>query len=364
MELASRRNGVSSSSRESLLALILAVFFGRRCVAAPRFSCSFTGIGVPAHRAVALAVLALGACGTDAASDQAFLWRIGQGATPTYLLGTVHLGVLAEDLPSSVWQAFDASSTFVAESDPDVEVSQEELERLTALPDGVVLSDLFDPVIWSRLQQVFAELPEETLEHFHPWAVQIALQQALIPPQEAMDESLTARARADGKAVAFLETIGDVGEVFAGIPLQDSADAVTALLLDPSGYVAAVNALIDLYRRGDVAQMQRAMWGEAGDTVEGSAQDDVILRQRNQAWLSAVEQYARAGATFVAVGLAHLIGPDNLLGMLADKGLFAERVTRADQVTVARQALQTSWGESRTRFRLDSQLVTLGHAYR
>jgi uncharacterized protein YbaP (TraB family) len=54
---------------------------------------------------------------------------------------------------------------------------------------------------------------------------------------------------------------------------------------------------------------------------------DVILTQRNVRWTETLTQeLAGSGVDFVAVGAAHLVGPESVVAMLAERGIVAERV--------------------------------------
>jgi uncharacterized protein YbaP (TraB family) len=51
--------------------------------------------------------------------DQPFLWEVEGPGAPSHLLGTIHAGVDADELPDKVWERLADSELFVLESHPD-----------------------------------------------------------------------------------------------------------------------------------------------------------------------------------------------------------------------------------------------------
>ena len=52
-----------------------------------------------------------------------------------------------------------------------------------------------------------------------------------------------------------------------------------------------------------------------------------ILGKRNRAWVPQIEQLHADGGAFVAVGAGHLVGPANVVDLLAERGFTVTRVT-------------------------------------
>lgn len=276
-------------------------------------------------RSSSVVLLALVACGSDdPAISKPFLWRIDAAAQPSYLLGTIHVGVAAAELPSAVWEALDSARTFAAESDITQVPSAEELAEVIQLPPEVTLDRLLTAEAWELLQRALPDVPTDQLRKTHPWVVQTVLQQSLLPEHTSMDETLMRRARNDGKSLEFFETLGDFGQTLESISPQLGAVELEIILRDSDGFLLALDQLVQLYREGDVGTMRLALYGDTDP--QSSPESRPLLADRNDAWFPALERIVRQGGAFVAVGLAHLIGPDNLLDLLAAKGFESERV--------------------------------------
>jgi uncharacterized protein YbaP (TraB family) len=51
-----------------------------------------------------------------------------------------------------------------------------------------------------------------------------------------------------------------------------------------------------------------------------------LFEARNLAWMPEIERALDEGGAFLAVGAGHLVGPSSVLGLLAERGIVAERV--------------------------------------
>ena len=81
--------------------------------------------------------------------------------------------------------------------------------------------------------------------------------------------------------------------------------------------------LIDAWLTGDTAVLGRLIEKAFAGFPEAY---EVLIAARNRRWADTIEALlARSDAVFVVVGAAHVVGPDNLIDLLRDRGY---RVTR------------------------------------
>jgi uncharacterized protein YbaP (TraB family) len=274
--------------------------------------------------------------------EDAFLWRVEVDGRSTYLLGTIHRAVAAEELPESVWNAFEEAEVFSAETDLREPIADDELVRYGLLPEDVILEDLLPAEAWTELVRLLSdELPADALQVLQPWLVSIFVGQELLPDDGdvAMDLRFTEEAATAGKELLFLERFADVAALELEIPLEEQALDLAALLANPDAYREGVALLEAVYRDGDRALMRTLLGADSNETDPA---DELFLRRRNEAWLPQIEQQLQK-PMFIAVGLAHLLGPYDLLDMLAESGYQAEYVGAAIDAEVAalRQASTT-----------------------
>lgn len=305
---------------------------------------------------LAILLLALAACGGETPEvKEPFLWEVQGEGGPTFLLGTIHLGVSADELPDIVWQAYEESQTVIVESDTRDSLSSEELET-AMLPEGKTLSGMMSEDMWEDLTAALDDVSPERLDRFQPWVVSAMVAGRLRPKGEAMDYTFTARAAEQRRELVFLEDFVDVATKLDDIPHEQTVMQIAAMLYLADEYVAGIHRLMDLYRWGDVATMREEMWGIPQDAeqledeeAEESTSDDILLRQRNLDWFAAIKQHVRDGGSFIAVGLAHLIGPHNLLEMLEDEGYEPIRRLKHSQIGKQQKGLRQTgrWGNPR-----------------
>lgn len=157
-------------------------------------------------------------------------------------------------------------------------------------------------------------------------------------PQEIYD----AFAESDALAVEFddgafeeaLEADAELGAAISEAYIYTDGTTI-ADHLDQEIYAAAVQAMFEMWCRGDEAELIAYLRDETEEealTEEERAlmeeYNDVMLTVRNAHMLEVAESYLASGDTvFYAVGLAHLLGPDGLVDALRGLGYTVELVT-------------------------------------
>lgn len=86
------------------------------------------------------------------------------------------------------------------------------------------------------------------------------------------------------------------------------------IVRDPGSYQTDLRTLIDAYLRRDTGYIRGLSY------ERGPAYSDPLLRDRNLRWLPKIDDWQLEDGTVVAAGLAHFIGPDNLLDLLRTSG--------------------------------------------
>jgi uncharacterized protein len=271
------------------------------------------------------------ACGSSAprctidvpkpADPQPFLWKVEKAGNDPFgvvwLYGTIHNGGAAE-VPPAAWTALTASTRFASELG-DAEPDKDRVAKLVRIESGKTLDFLLPADDWYDLRDFMrGTVKDEELKHFRPWYAMIRLTQKISPPPETtMDNALTERAKQAGKPVDALERIDEQLEALAkSIGVKDLRDALaqrTKMKCELAGMLA-------FYVTGDAEAMKKWLAMEHAD---------VLLGARNKKWLAQIEGYFTSGGAFVAVGLGHLIGDENLVDLLAAKGYRVERAGRS-----------------------------------
>lgn len=261
------------------------------------------------------------------------LWVVHQGQSTVYLFGTVHL------LPSDTdWrfpalqEALDDSDALYIEITDDNPVTMQALVLRYGLDLGQRLSDRLKPGDRKLLAAAAraAGLPGvEALQPMRPWLAAVTLAvaplvKAGLNPRQGVDKQLKAQMLKAGKPVKGLETSATQIRYLASMPDKVQMDFLHSTLHDYGKAESQLRQLIDAWKAGDVATIARTADDEMRKESPVLYQRLIVKRNKNWAGIIAA-MLKKPGTTFIAVGAAHLAGPDSVQHQLALKGIHAVR---------------------------------------
>lgn len=246
--------------------------------------------------------------------------------TTTYLFGTIHIGVDAEQqLPPWVWADLDQAKVFAMEAD----ISDPALLKALQRSDGGTLEADLGPANWKRLQDAIGAKLAAGMNHMKPFAAMTVLATKDLPLTAPMDQVMDQRAVKAGKPVVFLESALHQLEVID--PFVTPPDIVA--YLDNLDYARDQTLkMVADYVAGDAAGVaagfdDQKLWVAAGrDPALFGAYVNAILGERNATWIPEIEKIHAEGGGFVAVGAGHLLGPRNVVQLLEADGYTVTRV--------------------------------------
>lgn len=279
----------------------------------------------------------------DAELPQAWLWRVsgGDAAAPSYVLGTMHVGVRMSDALPHPYDGYlhDARALVM-------EVDAREVERFMAesarthhgTRGGRTLDRALGRETWQRLVDEMAQrIPGEILRRVPPGTMTLYLQQVRMAEVEAVAEGrepipgAPSSARLD--ATIFDWAIREACPVVA-LETPEQALAVLESVAD-TDVLASLHEVLDRPDevRARLASLRSAYLAFDEDAVlaliaEGMspAEREAILIQRNRAWEPALFPQIQQGNAFVAVGVGHLLGEGSVLEALTRQGYTVERL--------------------------------------
>ncbi|MEM1421061.1 MAG: TraB/GumN family protein [Pseudomonadota bacterium] len=260
------------------------------------------------------------------------LWRVSDEDSVLWLFGTVH--ALREDLD---WRfpeyeaAVSEAERFYFES--KVEDTAETRKRLRQLER---LATYKDTPLTERLSQSGSRrllrlarrlgLDQSSIIYTRPWQAGLLLGQRLAVragmKAEHGVESVLAK-RVGDRPTYYLEDGIEVLFNLAAIPEEAQLREFETALeqIDDNPYHTA--DLQDAWRLGEVDRLSQLAFGSMPVNSQSYA---VMMRDRNVAWSEKLRaDLDAAGVSFVAVGAAHLIGPDSVQRLLANDGYTVER---------------------------------------
>jgi uncharacterized protein YbaP (TraB family) len=262
------------------------------------------------------------------AAPHSFLWKI-EGPHPSWLCGTVHSGdPRVAILAPNVIAALAASHSF----HPEIELSPETIMSLAAKLFPVDAPDLaprLPPGLWARLVRAGAQLglPEPMLHQLSPGTAALLFS----APEEGdaaatVDGQLYARAREQNLRIAALETIEEQLAVFQQLPDAQAIAALTEALDEVDAGRPDDRKLLDAYAAGDDRAILDAVQADFARSPASRALANPLLYDRNRVMAQRLVPYLAPGGAFVAIGVAHLIGPRSVIELLRARGYKITRV--------------------------------------
>ena len=289
---------------------------------------------MPLHRRLlTLLPLLFLLCGNAVARPA--IWQAKFGDSTVYLFGTVHL------LPNDTDWRFPALNDALSKSQTlYIELTDDDQASMTALvmrygmdtehPLSALLSDSDNTALVKAAQ--LAGLPGGTtaLQPMKPWLAALTLavaplMKAGLDPAAGVDKQLQAQMTRAGKPVYGLETAEQQIRFLADLPEPLQIAFLRDTLRDVEKDKAELLSLIDAWKRGDVAAIAKLENDELKSKEPALYQK--LLVQRNQDWAARIKDMLRQPGTtvFVAVGAAHLAGPDSVQAQLAKIGVTAQQ---------------------------------------
>jgi uncharacterized protein YbaP (TraB family) len=282
-------------------------------------------------RTLALLVLAL-ACATPAVAKPA-LWAVRDADTTIYLFGTVHL------LPNDTEWRFPVLERALAGSDVLYEeIVDDDTVHVQALVlrYGLDLDHPLSSLLTAHEQATLAAaartvgLPAGALQVMRPWLAGLTLAvapllKAGLDPAHGVDKLLRAQMTAAGKPVRGLETAEQQVRLLADMPPSMQLAFLRSTLHDFGEAGPQLAAIIGAWKDGDVAAIAHSEDAELKQRSPELYQR--LLVARNVRWARQIAaMLKRPGTVFVAVGAAHLAGPDSVQAQLGKLGIAAQRL--------------------------------------
>jgi uncharacterized protein YbaP (TraB family) len=271
----------------------------------------------------------------NAAASNSFGWKVANGRTAIYLVGSVHM--LSKDyypLNPALETAFNDSDLLVEEADLGEMLSADAQFRVLArgmLPENQSLQRVLSPATYELVNRRVGDLgmPIEVLHRFKPWFLALTLmsvgwQAAGLDPSLGLDRHFYDRAVAEHKQVQGLETTDYQISRFDQMTMEQQDHLLAESITDLDAERSNIRRLTEAWRAGDQPTVEQIV-------LRSLREDPLMYRQllveRNRNWLPKLESLLeRRGHTIVVVGAAHLVGPDGLIALLKAKGYTIEQL--------------------------------------
>ena len=285
------------------------------------------------HRLFILLPVLFLLCGNTLAHPA--LWQAKIGNSTIYLFGTVHL------LPSDTnWrfpaldQALSQSKTLYIELIDDDQASVAPLVLRYGVDTDHPLSTLLTQNENDTLAKAaqLAGLPggAQTLQPMKPWLAALTLSvapllKAGMDPSQGVDKQLRTQMTAAGKLVYGLETAEQQIQFLANLSAPMQMAFLRDTLRDVDKSTEELRSLVGAWKQGDVAAIAKLENDEL-KTREPELYQQLIV-ERNENWAAKIKDMMirQPGTVFIAVGAAHLAGPDSVQAQLGKLGVVVQQ---------------------------------------
>lgn len=273
------------------------------------------------------------------------MWVVRDADSTLYITGTVH--ILRD---TDQWRSPKLDAALESANELRLEVAEiadaATLQKglVALLPkygayDGEPVSSLLTAQERTTLIEKLAEVgaPSDTLDlidRHQPWFAMIMLGRdeftGAHKSVNGIDNVLARWAVAHNLPVKGMETL----EVQVALSADGSFDDQLAGLrykLHPSPVQQLVarrviDTSLGAWLRGETAMTEALVAFMRVSSARVGETTDALLKDRNEAWAAEIEDILKgSGTTFIAVGAAHLVGPDSLQTRLKLRGIATER---------------------------------------
>ena len=261
------------------------------------------------------------------------MWVIRDADSTIYLIGTMHL--LKHD---AEWNAekvkktvHESTELWLEVADFDNQSAMAPLMAKFGVDPQHPLSSRLSEEQRKKLAKIATtyNIPAASLEPMRPWLAALALavgpiMKAGYDPKAGVERVLNAQAVAEGDKIRGFETAEEQIRLLADLSDAEQVAFLMSMLDDLEKGVDLLDQLAKAWIDGDIDTITRLSVDEM--KREAPTVYQKLIVQRNIAWSEKIVEILKgSGVQQIAVGAAHLAGPDSVQAQLAKRGIKVER---------------------------------------
>ncbi len=254
------------------------------------------------------------------------VWIAEKDGYSIIIAGSVHLVHPSQlPLPAEYLKAFSLSERVVFEIDLDEMNQSTSLVKMisTFRLKATTLDKTLRSDVWQYLNTVMNEynIPRALLAYdaaFMSFSLPLIILKSQ-GYQEGIDKLLYDQAKRDGKKIIGLETFDEQLKALATLQEIDPNILIKQTLKEIKKPQFSLDNLIKELYRGQQTMLEKQI--AIYDTKEMGTFYQVLLINRNKAWIPKIDQFAKDSTkTMVVIGAMHLAGNDSVLQLLKEQG--------------------------------------------
>ncbi|WP_045370456.1 TraB/GumN family protein [Vibrio campbellii] len=252
-------------------------------------------------------------------------WLAKKGDMEYMIIGSVHVGdKTMYPLPKAVTQFLKNSDGLIIEADV------RNTEGVTYPKTSLLAKDVLDRTQRKHLAEIANDLglQEAQLLNAPPWSAALTIQLMLVnklgyASDQGVDMHLINLADKQQVPVLSLESVQFQLDLIAG-QKDGGKEFLLSSIEEYDGGDKLVQCLIDSWKSGDGSTLEEASMSEQSSDEFNQA----FLYDRNRDWAEKLDSGSvlpkKSGQYTIVVGSLHLVGKDNLIDLLEERGFTVE----------------------------------------
>ena len=252
---------------------------------------------------------------------ESLLWKFKKPneSRTHYLLGTMHVSNEEAYTPVTMAKHFmEQCKIYAGEmdlNDPDLDY----IGNVFVNEDDKVLSDYIGDKKYKKYKKILFKafsIDLDQIAHYRPLVISNMISESILTKSYnlALDHFLWEYAQALGLSMKGLESASTQFSIMKAIPYDLQLKALRSCTKDVSKFRKKVLQLSELYQRGELTKLYKVSKKSMGSLRK------LMIYDRNQFMTKNLVALTTEGATFCAVGAAHLTGGKGMLKLLKSEG--------------------------------------------
>ncbi|MCF2858894.1 TraB/GumN family protein [Pseudoalteromonas sp. SMS1] len=263
------------------------------------------------------------------------LWSVEKNGVTSYIFGTVHVGDKSmEGLPKFIKNAIHQSKYTVVELDINA-LSPLDMQRkvahFIASSQNIPLQEALSPSVYKQLQAYFTKrgINIDLFRGQPVWMVmltmiQLEYQKAGYSDEFGIDKQVIAYAKQLNKPIKALETFEQQLSMFSKVSTM-SDEMMGQTLAQMADAKSFINDMIGAWKTGDDARLKKYYKLSFDDTQYARLAEQILLVERNHAWIKTLAPAMAEESHFIAVGALHLPLEHGIIAGLQAQGFTVKR---------------------------------------
>lgn len=274
-----------------------------------------------------------------AAPKRGLLYKVSFEKNVVYVFGTIHVGK-AEFYPLNfpTLRALTSSAFLVVEADTlDQAAVIKQVTEFAMLPSSSSLDQYITPTLMNKLTPLLEKyrFPKERAIQMKPWmlATTLATLEAKhlgYDPGWATEGFLLGVAKGQKKPIIEMEGLSHQFEIFNGFSAEEQLAFLEETIdeIEKGSAERRTTALADAWVRASAVDLEKARQDlRQSQSTFAKFFHTKMLDERNVAMAAHIDDYLHSGKPhFVAVGVLHLVGEKNIIGLLKGRGYLVREL--------------------------------------